>query len=171
MPPPLHRAAAFGVTYRPMDADDLPFIAALYASTRTEELAPTGWPDDMKQAFLEQQHRAQHHHYQNHYPGAEWLIVEQEGTAAGRIYLHERETEIRLIDIALIPERRRAGIGGAMIGDLLDWAAGLGKSVSLHVEPNNPVRPLYVRLGFESLGLNGAYEAMVWKPETAPEPT
>jgi GNAT superfamily N-acetyltransferase len=165
MPPPLRRVAAFGVTYRAMDEGDLPFIAALYASTRTEELAPTGWPEDLKQAFLEQQHRAQHHHYQGHYPGALWLIVEKDGEPIGRIYLHEREDEIRLIDIALLPAHRRRGIGGAMIGDLLEWAAGLGRSISLHVEPNNPVRPLYVRLGFESQGLNGAYEAMIWRPE------
>ena len=165
MPPPLRRAAAFGVTYRTMREDDLSFIAALYASTRTEELAVTGWPDEVKSAFLEQQHRAQHHFYQGNYPGAEWLIVERDGAAVGRLYLQQRETDIRLIDIALLPAHRRAGIGGAMIGDLLEWAGGLGKSISLHVEPNNPVRPLYVRVGFESLGLNGAYEAMLWKPE------
>lgn len=169
MPPPLRRTAAFGVTYRPMNDEDLPFIAALYASTRTEELEPTGWPEELKQAFLEQQHRAQHHHYQGHYPGAEWLIVEKDGERIGRIYIHERESEIRLIDIALLPAHRRAGIGGAMIGDLLERAGELGKSISLHVEPNNPVRPFYVRVGFESLGLHGAYEAMVWKPESGGE--
>jgi ribosomal protein S18 acetylase RimI-like enzyme len=165
MPPPLRRAAAFGVTYRTLREDDLPFIAALYASTRTEELAVTGWPDEVKSAFLEQQHRAQHHFYQANYPGAEWLIVEQDGAGIGRLYLQQRETDIRLIDIALLPAFRRAGIGGAMIGDLLEWAGALSKSISLHVEPNNPVRPLYVRLGFESLGLAGAYEAMQWQPE------
>ena len=153
MPPPLRRAAAFGVTYRNLREDDLPFIAALYASTRTEELAVTGWPDEVKSAFLEQQHRAQHHHYQTHYPGAEWLIVERDGAAVGRLYLQQHEGDIRLIDIALLPACRRAGIGGAMIGDLLEWASGLGKSISLHVEPNNPVRPFYLRLGFESRGL------------------
>jgi RimJ/RimL family protein N-acetyltransferase len=165
MPPPLRRVAAFGLTYRAMTEADLPFIAALYASTRTEELAPTGWPEDLKQAFLEQQHRAQHHHYQSHYPGAEWLIVEKDGEPIGRIYLHAGDLDLRLIDIALVPAHRRAGIGGAMIGDLIEWAAGLGKSISLHVEPNNPVRPLYLRLGFEPLGLSGAYEAMRWRPE------
>lgn len=165
MPPPHRRTEAFGLAYRPLDEADLPFVAALYASTRTEELAPTGWPEEVKRAFLWQQHQAQHHHYQAHYPRAEWLIVEQNGAAIGRVYLQEGETDIRLIDIALVPAHRRAGIGGAMIGDLLEWAGSLGKSISLHVEPNNPVRPLYLRLGFVSLGLNGAYEAMVWEPE------
>jgi GNAT superfamily N-acetyltransferase len=165
VPPPLRRAAAFGINYRELTEDDLPFIAALYASTRTEELAPTGWPDEVKSAFLAQQHDAQHRHYQAHYPGAEWLIVEQDGAAVGRIYLHLRESEFRLIDIALLPAHRRGGIGGALIGDLLSWADSLGKGISLHVEPNNVIRPYYLRLGFESLGMAGAYEAMARPPQ------
>ena len=165
MPPPLRRAAAFGVTYRPMTEEDLPFVAALYASTRTEELAVTGWPEEMKQAFLAQQHRAQHYHYQTYYPRAEWLIVEKDGAPIGRIYIDEGATEIRLIDIALLPEQRGAGIGRAMIGDLVEDAGARGKSITLHVEPNNPVRRLYLRHGFESTGMAGAYEAMLWLPE------
>ena len=164
MPPPLRRAAALGINYRPIDESDLAFVAALYASPRMEELAPTGWPEEMKLAFLEQQHRAQHHHYQMHYPGAEWLIVEQDGAAIGRLYLRESGSDIRVIDIALVPAARGAGIGGAMIGDLLEHAGAAAKSVSLHVEPNNPVRPLYLRLGFVPAGINGAYELMVWRP-------
>jgi GNAT superfamily N-acetyltransferase len=148
-----------------MEEGDLPFVAAVYASTRTEELAPTGWPEEMKLAFLAQQHQAQHYHYQTYYPGAEWLIVEKDGAAVGRIYLDEGESEIRLIDIALLPTHRGAGIGGAMIGDLLEWAAASGKSISLHVEPNNKVRAYYLRLGFVLTGIAGAYEAMLWRPE------
>ena len=153
-----------------MTEGDFAFTLSLYASTRTEELAPTGWPEEIKQAFLAQQHEAQHSHYQAYYPGAEWLIVERDGAAIGRIYVHESEQEIRLIDIALLPEHRRAGFGGAMIGDLIAWAEELGKPISLHVEPNNPIRPFYLRLGFVSKGLAGAYEAMLWRPEPEPGP-
>src|SRR4051794_41923678 len=128
MPPPLRRAAVHGISYRPMREDDLPFIAALYASTRTEELAVTGWPDEVKGAFLEQQHRAQHHYYQANYPGAEWLIVERDGEAAGRLYLQQRETDIRLIDIALLPAHRRAGIGGGGGGGPPALGGGVGRA-------------------------------------------
>ena len=41
-------APRFGIAYRPMTDDDLPFVAALYASTRAEEVAPTGWPPEMQ---------------------------------------------------------------------------------------------------------------------------
>ncbi|MEA3045639.1 MAG: hypothetical protein QOH47_3477 [Sphingomonadales bacterium] len=164
MGPPIVRAAEFGIGYRPLREEDFAFTAALYSSTRTEELMATGWPEEVKQAFLAQQHQAQHLHYQAHYDGAEWLIVERGGGAIGRVYLHEGETDIRLIDIALLPEQRGAGIGAALIDDLLAWARARGKSVSLHVEPNNPVRRLYLRLGFVAGDVLGAYQRMDWAP-------
>ena len=57
-----------------------------------------------------------------------------------------------------------------MIGDLITWAEELGKPISLHVEPNNPIRPFYLRLGFVSQGLAGAYEAMLWRQKLEPGP-
>ena len=164
MAPPIVRAAEFGISFRRLREKDFDFTAALYASTRTEELAITGWPEEGKQAFLAQQHAAQHHHYQAHYANAEWLIVERDGAAIGRLYLQEGGSDIRLIDIALLPAHRGAGIGAALIDDLLAWARALGKSVSLHVEPNNPVRRLYGRLGFVTGELAGAYLRMDWTP-------
>lgn len=167
MAPPIRRAAAFDVTYRPMAEADLPFIAALYASTRAEEVASTQWPEEMQHAFLAQQHQAQHHHYQAHYPKAEWLIVEAAGAPIGRLYLDERDDDLHLIDISLIPERRGGGIGTAILEDMLDQARGLGKTITLYVEPPNPARRLYLRFGFSSEGETGVYEQMVWRPATS----
>lgn len=163
MPPPLRRAAAFDVSYRPMAEADLPFIAALYASTRAEEVAATGWPEELQRAFLAQQHQAQHDHYQAHYPGAEWLVVEAAGEAIGRLYLDDREGDLHLIDISLSPARRGAGIGTAIMEDLLGWAGERGKSMTLYVEPPNPARRLYERFGFTAEGEAGVYQMMVWR--------
>jgi GNAT superfamily N-acetyltransferase len=165
MPPPIGRAAAFDVSYRAMAEADLPFIAALYASTRAEEVAATQWPEEMQQAFLAQQHQAQHHHYQAHYPKAEWLIVEAAGAPIGRLYLDERDDDLHLIDVSLVPERRGGGIGTAILEDLRDQARALGKTITLYVEPPNPARRLYQRFGFTSEGETGVYELMVWRPE------
>jgi GNAT superfamily N-acetyltransferase len=165
MPPPLRQAAALGLSYRAMTEADEPFTAAVYASTRTEELAPTGWPEQVKQAFLAQQHRAQHDHYRTHFADGEWLAVVRHGADVGRLYLSEGAEEIRLVDIALLPGHRGAGIGRAIVADLLAWAQQLGKEVTLHVEPHNPVRALYLRLGFEPEGEEGAYQFMRWRPK------
>lgn len=164
MPLPLNQAAALGVVLRAMSDADLPFTAALYASTRAEELAPVPWPAETKQAFLFQQHAAQHAHYQQHYRGMEAMIVERAGTAVGRLYLYAMPGEVRIVDISLVPEARRHGIGGALLRDLLADVARSGKSVTIHVEKNNPARTLYARLGFHILDDDrGAYDLWQWR--------
>lgn len=160
MPPPLYAAAPFGIAFRTMEDADYAFTEALYASTRTLELAETGWPDEAKQAFLAQQHRLQHHHYQTHYSGAEWLIVERDGEPIGRLYLQERSDEVAIVDISLIPSARGKGLGGAMLRDIIDQAAAAGKGVAIHVEKNNPARNLYQRLGFAVAEDKGGYDRM-----------
>lgn len=164
MPPPLRAAAALGLSYRPATDDDLPFAASLYASTRSEELAQTGWPDEIQHAFLAQQFDAQHRHYRQHYPAAEWLIVERAGERIGRLYIEEWEREFRIIDIALIPASRGRGIGGAILADVLAQASAAGKAVSIHVEKHNEAMRLYHRLGFAKVDEHGVYDLMERRP-------
>jgi len=162
MPLLLVEAAALGVALRPMSDADLPFTAALYASTRTEELAPVPWPEEAKRAFLAQQHAAQHAHYRQHYQGMDAAIVERGGAAIGRLYLYDMPGEVRIVDISLMPAARRQGLGTALLRDVL--AAAAGRSVTIHVEKNNPARTLYARLGFKILDDDrGAYDLWEWR--------
>jgi ribosomal protein S18 acetylase RimI-like enzyme len=158
MPPPVAAAAAFGISYREMTDADLPFVAALYATTRAREIAATGWPPEMQAAFLEQQHRAQHASYRSSYPDAEWLLIERGGEAIGRLYLARQEDMLLLIDVSLLPTERGAGLGTAILTDLL---AGETGAVQLHVERTNAARRLYARLGFEIVEEQAIYLRMV----------
>jgi ribosomal protein S18 acetylase RimI-like enzyme len=158
------RSAAAGFTFRPITEADLPFLARLYASTRMEELAVTDWPDAQKAAFLQSQFDAQHAHYQKYYAGSDFFVIEQAGTAIGRLYLARWKAEHRIVDIALLPEFRRGGLGTALLSDLLDEAAAAGKAVTIHVEKFNPAMSLYRRLGFVAAGEEGAYDLMRWQP-------
>ena len=164
---PLRAAAALGLAVRPMTEADRPFVAALYASTRADEIAGFGWPPELARAFLDQQHRAQEQHYRAVYPGADWLIVEREGRPVGRLYVEERALSLHLIDISLLPERRGSGLGSALLADLIARAEALGKAVSLQVEKVNPARRLYDRLGFRATADNGPYDVMERPPGTA----
>jgi GNAT superfamily N-acetyltransferase len=157
------RAAHAGLTFRPIADADLPFLSHLYASTRTEELAVTPWSEAQKAAFLQMQFEAQHTHYQTHYHGTDFLLIEREGAPIGRLYLARWEAEHRIVDIALLPEHRRKGLGEALLRDLLDEAAVAGKAVSIHVEKFNPAMSLYRRLGFVPAGEAGAYDLMRWE--------
>jgi GNAT superfamily N-acetyltransferase len=156
------RAAAAGLTLRPMTDADLPFLARLYASTRMEELAPVDWPETQKAAFLQMQFDAQHAHYRQHYHGTDWLVILRAGEPVGRLYLARWAREHRIVDIALLPAHRRAGLGTALLHDLLDEAAAAGKPVTIHVEKFNPALRLYERLGFAAVEDKGVYDLMRW---------
>src|SRR4051812_1889372 len=95
------RAAQAGLTFRPITEADLPFLARLYASTRTEELAVTGWSQQQQQHFLQQQFEAQHAHYQKYYTGSDFLLIERNGVPIGRLYVSRGAEEHRIVDIAL----------------------------------------------------------------------
>ncbi|WP_228141852.1 hypothetical protein, partial [Acinetobacter baumannii] len=81
------RAADAGLQLRPMAGSDMPFLAQVDASTRTEELALAPGSEAGKQAFLASQFQAQHAHYQRYYPDADWLVVSCDGNDIGRLYL------------------------------------------------------------------------------------
>lgn len=157
------RAAEAGCGFRQITEADLPFLARVYASTRTDELAGTGLTDSQTAEFLAMQFQAQHTHYQKYYPNADWLLIEHGGEDIGRLYIERWPTQHRIIDIALLPEHRGKGLGEALLRDLLDEAAAVGKDVSIHVEKFNPAMRLYRRLGFVTEEDKGVYDLMRWR--------
>lgn len=158
-----------GLVYRTAQEGDRPFLADLYASTRSEELAPLPWSEAEKRAFLRSQFDAQDRHYRAHFPDCAFLVVEEEGgPAIGRLYVDRREDEVRLVDIALVPERRGRGIGSRILEGVLAEAARAGLPVRIHVERDNPARRLYARLGFRAIGENGVHLLMERLPAEAP---
>jgi ribosomal protein S18 acetylase RimI-like enzyme len=73
-------------------------------------------------------------------------------------------TEIRIVDISLMPEARGQGIGAALLRDLFAEAGSRGQNVTIHVEKNNPARTLYARLGFKIVDEDrGAYDLWEWR--------
>ena len=159
------RAAAIGLTFRPIADADLPFLARVYASTRAEELAVTPLTDAQKAAFLEAQFQLQHAHYHKYYPQADWLVTMRAGEDIGRLYIERWPSQHRIIDISFLPEHRGKGAGEALLRDLMDEAAACGKDVSIHVEKFNPAMRLYRRLGFTTEEDKGVYDLMRWTPQ------
>lgn len=143
------------------EVNDLPFLQRLYASTREDEMAYTGWAAEDIDAFLLQQFHAQHQYYWEQFAGASFeVILDGDGDSIGRLYWEEREDEFRVIDIALLPGMRGKGIGGSIMRNIIDDASSLGKAVRIHVEQYNPAMRLYTRLGFQMVEEQGAYHLM-----------
>lgn len=153
---------------RPATEADRPFLIDLYATTRADELALVDWDDATKRAFIEHQFNAQDDHYRSNYPGATLDVIEVEEEPCGRLYVYRGEEDIRIMDIAVAPAFRGRGIGTALIEDLIAEARASERSVSVHVEMQNPARSLYDRLGFVPVGEHGVYVLMEWsQPKTA----
>ncbi len=153
------------IGFRPITDSDLPFLSRLYASTRAEEVAQVSdWTAEQQQQFLQMQFDAQHKFYQEQFKQAEYLVIEQHKQPVGRIYTDRRDDEIRLIDIALLPEAQGQGLGEALLEDLLEEAQSTNLPVKIHVEKNNPAMRLYIRLGFRQIEDQGVYDLMEWVP-------
>jgi ribosomal protein S18 acetylase RimI-like enzyme len=143
--------------------EDEQFLRAVYAGTRAEELARVPWSEEQKRAFTNMQFAAQDADYRQHYPTAQYSIIEVQGVPAGRLYVDRCQEEIRIIDIALLPEHRRGGIGTRLLRELQDEARTAGKTLTIHVEKFNPALSLYRRLGFQQIEDKGVYLFLEWK--------
>lgn len=126
----------------------------------------TEWTEEQKRAFLQQQFQAQHTYYQQIYPKASFLVILWEEQPAGRLYLDERPDEIRVVDIALLPDFRNQGLGKEIMRGIMAKAGMSGKSVSIHVERMNRALQFYERLGFRVISEeNQVYLLMAWRPD------
>jgi GNAT superfamily N-acetyltransferase len=152
------------VRFRPIAEGDQEFLYRVYASTR-EDVNLTDWSPQQKEAFLRMQFGAQHAYYQQEFSEAEYSIIMAGDQPIGRLYVDRRPDEIRIIDIALLPEDRGGGIGGQIMQDLLDEAAAVGKPVRIHVLRDSDALHLYDRLGFRKTGDTGVYHLMEWTPD------
>lgn len=147
---------------RPITPADDAFLARVYASSRAEELAVTGWSEELKEEFCRRQFDAQSAYYTTNYPGASFQIIERDGWPVGRLYVDRWEKEIRIVDITLLPDFRGSGMGTKLLCDLQDEARSAGKSLTIHVERFNRALRLYERLGFQQVEDKGVYLLMRW---------
>jgi len=152
------------VTRRPATDADLDFLRAVYESTRAAELALVNWSEEQKRDFLDMQFHAQHKFYHENFPDAEYDILELDGNPVGRIYIDRRPTEIRLIDIALLPEYQNRRIGSSLILKLMEDSTKAKLPITLHVEVFNRAQELYHRLDFKRIRDDGLYIFMEWTP-------
>lgn len=155
------------LSFRPVRPGDDDLLARIYASTREEELAPVPWSSAQKAAFVAAQFEAQTHAYRENYPGAVWLVIQVDGADAGRLYVHPRPTELRIMDLALLPAYRDHGYGTAILRALLALPVAATLPVTIHVERFNPALRLYQRLGFQTKAAGEVYLLLEHRPRSA----
>ena len=158
--------AAPEIALRPVAPEDDDFLLDVYASTRADEMALVEWTDEQKRAFLKMQLDAQRGEYEQRFPDADYRVILVGGRPAGRLWVARTPRQIRLLDIALLPEFRGRGVGARLVLELADEAAASGLPLRHMVFPlNEGALRFYERLGFTRLELHGAYWEMEKKQE------
>jgi len=154
-----------GISLRPAIDADQEFLIGVYAGTRADELAQTGWDDSQKDAFIRWQYAMQKQEYEARYPDARYDVILVDGVPAGRIWVGADDTQIRLLDIAVIPEFQNRGVGAHLLRQLMDEATRDNKPLRhmVFVLNENAFR-FYERLGFKTIEDAGGYLHMEWLP-------
>jgi GNAT superfamily N-acetyltransferase len=144
----------------------MPFLHALYAELRADELAFVPWTDAAKATFVASQFALQHRHVATPGTTTDFWIVEIRRNPVGRLYVDRRQPLWRLVDIALAPAARGHGAGSA----LLDWLQRIARDadaagIVLHVlVTNSRAAALYARHGFIPVeGGSETHRRMVWR--------
>lgn len=154
---------------RPEVETDKPFRLALFRTSRGPGWDQLPLPADMLARMMEQQFHAQTQGYRAAYPRARLEIVMVDGEPVGRLATDRDAEAVRLIDIAVIPERRGQGIGRAILRALMDEAAAAGTSVTLQVARDNlGAQRLYHRLGFALSAADETHLSLCWLTQTPP---
>jgi len=156
------------LTLRRVTPEDDEFLLALYSSTREAELAQVEWVEGQKDQFLRWQFQLQRSEYETRFPDADYYVVLLDAQPAGRIWIGSDDEQIRLLDIALLPEYQSRGAGTALLRRLIERATLEGKPLRHMVFVlNNDAHRFYERLGFIVIEDLGAYKHMEWRPQSA----
>jgi len=147
---------------RPERADDEPFLFSLFCAVRDAEFALL--PQSQREPLLRMQYQAQGRAYAERFPRAEHFIVEFDGQPAARLLLNREDDELRVVDIAVVPELRGHGIASTVLRSLISEAEGAGIAVRLSVWHDNPALGLYRRLGFVVRSESATYLELEWRP-------
>jgi ribosomal protein S18 acetylase RimI-like enzyme len=148
-------------------AGDEGFLRELYATTRPEVAA---WEVEAREVFLDLQFRAQRQGYEARFPGSAHELILLAGRAVGRVWVAWLPDECRIVDLTLLPEHRRLGIGTRIAGELLAEADRRELPVRLTVErANGPAREFWSQLGFVVVADDPVYLA-VERPVTGARP-
>ena len=113
------------------------FLAKVYFSTRSDEFSALGWDAEQLKQFLAMQYKIQKQAYRLQFPDAENLIIWLEKEKIGRLIVNRSATDLRLVDISLLPKFRGSGIGTQVITDLQSECGEKNLPLTLSVARNN----------------------------------
>jgi GNAT superfamily N-acetyltransferase len=153
------------VALRPVQPEDEEFLLQVYAASRADEMALVDWDEAQKLAFLRMQFEAQGAQYHARFPDAQYSIILYKGRPAGRLWIGRAPEQIRLLDIAILPEFQNKGVGAVLLKSLVAESEAACKPLRHMVfKMNTAALRFYERFGFAPIEDVGAYIHMERRP-------
>ena len=144
-------------------ADDA-FLYDVFCTTWAHEVAALP-NQNLAQHVLRIQHIAQERRFASRYPDHERYVVLVDGQPAGRLYVHQDDLTLHVVDLTLMPEHRSHGLGSQIFRDLFAEAARQGQKVTLRVgRRNRRATDLYTSLGFTLVMVDDLDNYFEWTP-------
>jgi len=149
------------IVLRPERPEDEAFLFDVYAGTREEEMALTGWVAATRNQFLNLQFRAMCQGYHAMFPDAEYAIILLEGRPVGRSVVDRGDEAIHVVDLALLSAERNRGIGSRLLRGWAAEALATRRVLRLSALKTSRALGLYRRLGFTPVSDDGIYVCLV----------
>ncbi|HEX8173533.1 MAG TPA: GNAT family N-acetyltransferase [Pyrinomonadaceae bacterium] len=157
------------VSFRPVTPEDEDALLKIYASTREDEMRQAvGWTDEQKEMFLRWQLQMQRRDYEGRFPQADYQLILFDNEPAGRLWVARTAEQIRLLDIAILPEFQNRRIGTYLLRKLIEESEATGIPLRHMIyKLNTEARRFYERLGFRLIEDERMYLLMERQPENA----
>ena len=135
--------------------DDFDFLYHLHVATVKEYVAAVyGWDDTFQEK-----------HFKDKFDSTHCQVVVVEGRDVGMVRAVDKEGELFVSNIHILPEHQNRGIGTAILEDIRRSAEERGLPVGLQVLRGNPARRLYERLGFAAVEETETHTRMRLHPQ------
>jgi ribosomal protein S18 acetylase RimI-like enzyme len=128
---------------RPASESDREFLYSLHCQTMRGVIERTwGWDEEWQRQDFDRRFRR--------YAVS---VIERETGSVGGLLLHWTSTAVDIVELQILPEHQRKGIGTSVLERVIEDASREGLPVTLSVVPANAgAKRLYERIGFEVVG-------------------
>jgi GNAT superfamily N-acetyltransferase len=140
---------------RPAAGSDERFLRDLYATTRPDI---AHWDEAPRDEFVDLQVRARQRHWEAEFPDSIDEVLLLDGRPVGRLWVAWLEDACVLVDMILLPEYRRGGLGTELVGAVVAEADRRGVPVRVTVERTNAESLAFcASIGFAAAGGDEVY--------------
>jgi GNAT superfamily N-acetyltransferase len=151
---------------RAAGSGDGDFLLRLYRSTR-DDLRALPYDPAVVESLIDLQQRVQAAGHRNSFPHAEHLILYAGAIPVARIVVDTGAAGMRLVDIAVMAEWRRKGIGTLVLRAVQQCASDRQLPLALSVaHANGDAMRLYLAAGFEPGARDDMAQQMIYRPES-----